>query len=64
MQGVFSDASASKDDRRSKMMEIRKSTKEQIRAVLDASQQQKWDEMRSKREQRRGNGQTSAPSGL
>lgn len=34
------------------MMDIRKSTDAQIRGVLDATQQKKWDEMLAKREQR------------
>ncbi len=52
MESLHSDTSASQDDRRSKMMEIRKSTDDQIRGVLDANQQKKWDEMQSKREER------------
>ncbi|HEY1677491.1 MAG TPA: hypothetical protein VGG04_07295 [Candidatus Sulfotelmatobacter sp.] len=49
MESVRSDSSASQEDRRSKMMEIHKSTDDQIRGVLDANQQKKWDEMQSKR---------------
>jgi periplasmic protein CpxP/Spy len=52
MESLHSDSSASQDDRHSKMMEIRKSTDDQIRGVLDANQQKKWDEMQSKREER------------
>ena len=33
------------------MMEIRKSGDAQIRALLDSTQQKKWDEMQAKREQ-------------
>jgi hypothetical protein len=32
-------------------MEIHKSTDTQIRALLDSTQQKKWDEMQAKREQ-------------
>jgi Spy/CpxP family protein refolding chaperone len=52
MESLRSDTSSSQEDRRSKMMEIHKSTDEQIRGVLDSNQQKKWDEMQSKREQR------------
>jgi periplasmic protein CpxP/Spy len=51
MQGLHSDSSLSQDDRRSKMMEIRKASDEQVRALLDADQQKKWDAMQSKHEQ-------------
>ena len=61
MESLHSDSSASQDDRRSKMMEIRKSTDEQIRGVLDANQQKKWDEMQSKREDRMEHHQMQAP---
>jgi Spy/CpxP family protein refolding chaperone len=54
MQGVRSDSSLSQDDRRSKMMEIRKSSDDQVRALLDAGQQKKFDAMQSKHEQWRG----------
>jgi periplasmic protein CpxP/Spy len=50
MQGVRSDSSLSQDDRRSKMMEIHKTSNDQIRALLDASQQKKFDAMQSKHE--------------
>jgi hypothetical protein len=33
-------------------MEIRKSTDEQIRGLLDSNQQKKWDEMQARREQK------------
>lgn len=49
MQGLRADTSMSQEDRRSKMMEIHKTSSDQIRALLDASQQKKFDEMRSKR---------------
>jgi len=49
-----SDSSLSQDDRRSKMMEIHKASNDQIRGLLDADQQKKWDEIQSKREQWQG----------
>jgi len=71
MESVHQDSSLSREDRHSKMMEIRKSTDAQIRGLLDTDQQKKWDEMQAKREQwmqnRRGgppeggSGQPSAP---
>jgi periplasmic protein CpxP/Spy len=54
MEKLHSDSSLSQDDRRSKMMDIHKSTDDQIRGVLNSDQQKKWDEMLSKREQWQG----------
>jgi periplasmic protein CpxP/Spy len=51
MQKIHADASASQGDRRSKMMDAHKSSNDQIRAVLNADQQKKWDEMLARREQ-------------
>jgi len=48
MEGLRSDSSASQEDRHSKMMEIHKSSNEQIRALLDPDQQKKFDEIQSK----------------
>lgn len=52
MESLHQDSSLSHQDRRSKMMEIRKSTDDQIRGLLNANQQKKWDEMQARREQR------------
>ena len=52
MQSLHSDTSTPKADRRAKMMDIRKSSDDQIRSVLDPTQQQKWDKMEAKREQK------------
>jgi protein CpxP len=52
MESLHSDTSLSQDDRRAKMMDIRKGTDAQIRGILDETQQKKWDEMQAKREQR------------
>ena len=46
------DSSLSQQDRRAKMMDIRKNADAQVRALLDSNQQKKWDEMQAKREQR------------
>jgi len=64
VQNLRTDSSTSQEDRRSKMMEIRKSSNGQIRALLDSSQQQKWDTMQSRRDQWQGRHQNGqAPSG-
>ena len=51
MEKVHSDSSLAQQDRRSKMMDIHKTSNDQIRALLDSNQQKKWDEMQSHREQ-------------
>ena len=59
MEGAHQDSSMSQQDRRSKMMDIHKTSSDQIRAVLDSNQQKKWDEMQAKRDQwmqKRGEG--------
>lgn len=61
---LHQDSSLSEQDRRSKMMEIRKSTDQQIRGLLDSNQQRKWDAMQARREQRMRNrraGEQGAP---
>ena len=55
MEKLHSDSSMSMDDRRSKMMDIHKASDSQIREILDANQQKKWDAMQAKREQWRQN---------
>ena len=62
MQSLRQDTSLSQEDRRAKMMEIHKNTDAQIRALLDANQQKKWDEMQAKREQRMENHHQGAGS--
>ena len=51
MESLHQDSSLSQDDRRSKMMDIRKTTDTQIRGLLDSNQQKKWDEMQAQRGQ-------------
>jgi len=55
MQKLHEDSSMSQEDRRSKMMDLHKTSNEQIRALLNADQQKKFDEMQSKHEQRMQN---------
>lgn len=54
MENLRSDSSASQEERRSRMMEIHKTSNDQIRALLDSNQQKKWDEMQSRHEQWQG----------
>ena len=62
MENLRSDSSASQEDRRSKMMEIHKTSNDQIRALLDSNQQKKWDAMQSRRETWQGHkGDGQAP---
>lgn len=51
MEKLHSDSSLSQDDRHSKMMDIHKSSNDQVRALLDSDQQKKFDAMQSKHEQ-------------
>ncbi|HTA48495.1 MAG TPA: hypothetical protein VK930_03510 [Verrucomicrobiae bacterium] len=50
MESLHQDSSLSQEDRHAKMMDIRKSTDDQIRGLLDATQQKKWDEMQARHE--------------
>lgn len=54
MEQLRSDSSLSQDDRRAKMMDIHKASNDQIRGLLDPDQQNKWDEMQSRRDQWQG----------
>jgi len=63
MENLRSDSSASQEERRSKMMEIRKTSNDQIRGLLDSNQQKKWDEMQSRHEQWQGHHQDSQAPG-
>lgn len=47
MESLHSDTSLSQDDRRSKAMDIRKTSNDQIRTLLTPDQQKKFDEMQS-----------------
>jgi periplasmic protein CpxP/Spy len=63
MESLHQDSSLSQQDRHAKMMDIRKSTDGQIRGLLDADQQKKWDEMQAKREQWMQNRNGGPPNG-
>src|SRR5271169_1246293 len=49
MQSLHNDSTLSRDDRRSRMMDIHKTSNDQVRALLDATQQKKWDKMQANR---------------
>jgi periplasmic protein CpxP/Spy len=51
MEGLRSDSSLSQDDRHSKMMEIHKTSNDQVRALLNPDQQTKFDTMQSQHKQ-------------
>jgi len=63
MESLRSDTSTSRDEKHSKMMEIRKTSDDQIRALLDSNQQQKWDQMQSRRQQWQGHHGNGQPQG-
>jgi len=64
MESLHSDTSLSQDDRRAKMMDIHKTSNDQIRALLTPDQQKKFDEMQSKHEHwGHQGGQAAPPSG-
>jgi Spy/CpxP family protein refolding chaperone len=50
MESLRQDNSLSEQDRHAKMMEIRKGSDTQIRALLDGKQQKKFDEMQAEHE--------------
>jgi protein CpxP len=52
MESVHQDSSLSQPDRHAKMMEIHRNTDAQIRGLLNATQQKKFDEMQARREHR------------
>jgi periplasmic protein CpxP/Spy len=63
METLHQDNSLSQQDRHTKMMDIRKTGDTQIRALLDSTQQKKWDEMQAKRDQWGHNGHHGPPQG-
>jgi hypothetical protein len=63
MESLHQDASTAPQDRRAKMMDIRQTSNTQIRALLDAGQQKKWDEMQARHEQMMENHHGGPPAG-
>jgi periplasmic protein CpxP/Spy len=50
-EAVHQDSSLSQPDRHAKVMDIHKRSNEQIRALLDPTQQKKWDEMQARQQE-------------
>ena len=61
MESLHSDSSLSQQDRHSKMMDIHKTSDDQIRALLDPDQQKKFDAMQNRQWQGRQQGGDQAP---
>jgi Spy/CpxP family protein refolding chaperone len=65
MDALRSDTSLSRDDRRSKMMDIHKASTDKIRAILTDDQKTKYDalqaEMQEKMKERRQGGDAPPP---
>ncbi|HZL26538.1 MAG TPA: hypothetical protein VFC39_08415 [Acidobacteriaceae bacterium] len=57
------DPNASQDDRRAKMMELRKTESDHIKAVLDDGQKAKFDEMQKREMERMRDGGGRGPGG-
>ncbi len=56
MQSLHQDTSMSRDDRMSKMQQIRQGTNEQINGVLTPEQQQKFQQMQAQQREHMGHG--------
>ncbi len=56
MEAIRNDNSLSDEDRRAKMMELRKASEPQFAAILTPEQQKKWEEERAAMRARMGNG--------
>lgn len=52
MEAAHGDTALSPQDRHSKLMDLHKSTNEQIRALLNSDQQKKFDEMTAREQER------------
>jgi Spy/CpxP family protein refolding chaperone len=63
MESLHQDTSTAPQDRRAKMMDIRKTSDTQIRALLDPTQQKKWDEMQARHEEMMQNHHGGPPAG-
>ncbi len=63
MQALHQDTSLSQEDRISKMQQIRQSTNEQIKSVLNSDQQQKFEEMMSRHGRGHGGPEMAPPAG-
>ena len=61
MKALREDQSTPPEEKRPKMMEIRKASSDQVKAVLDKDQQKKYDEMQAKMQERRPGGEGQRP---
>jgi Spy/CpxP family protein refolding chaperone len=61
MMAVREDSSLSQDDRRSKMMDIRKASQDKIRAILTDDQKTKYDALQAQMKERMKEHQQDAP---
>jgi Spy/CpxP family protein refolding chaperone len=67
METIHNDSSLSREDRFSKMQELRKNSDDQIKSVLNADQQKNFDKMREQQHERMKNwrkgGENAPPAG-
>lgn len=63
MEDLRNDSSGDRQAMRGKMMQIRKDTSDQVRAVLDDKQKEKFDKQEQQREDRMRNGRGGGPGG-
>lgn len=63
MQGLHEDSSLSQQDRMAKMMQIRQETSSQIKPILNADQQEKYEQMMSHQGHGHGPGGMMQPQG-
>jgi periplasmic protein CpxP/Spy len=62
MKTLREDQSIPQEEKRPKMMEIRKASSDQLKALLDKEQQKKYEEMQAKMQERRpGGGEAPRP---
>lgn len=53
-KAIRTDTALAKEDKRAKLIEIRKGELEEVRGILTPEQQDKWKEMRAKRGEKQG----------
>jgi len=63
MQSLHADSSLSQQDRMSKMQQIRQTTSDQIKPILNADQQEKYQQMMSHQGHGRGGPGQNPPPG-
>ncbi len=63
MEDLRNDSSGDRQAMRGKMMQIRKDTSDQVRAMLDDKQREKFDKQEQQREDRMRNGRGGGPGG-